>query len=47
MTNKEMYKFIKDWLDSGERIEMKWRMVLYHCLDLIEKEIKETENTNE
>ena len=47
MYSKEMYRFIKDWLNSGERIEMQWRIVLYHCLDLLEKEIKLTENTNE
>ena len=47
MSSEEMYRFIKDWLDSGERIEMQWRTILYHCLDLLEKEIKLTENTNE
>ena len=35
MYNEEMYKFIKYLLDSGERIEMQWRIVLYHCLDLL------------
>lgn len=40
MTYEEARKTIVDWLNSTERIDAKWRIILSMCLELIDEKIK-------